>query len=951
MTRARWRQIEELYHAARERGRGVLAGVEPDLRLEVERLLEQESEGGLLDRPAAEFFEGSTAGEPAPGAQLGHYRIESRLDAGGMGEVFRATDTRLGRAVAIKICREQFSDRFYREARAISSLNHPHICTLYDVGPNYLVMELIEGETLAARLKRGKLSIEQTVSYGSQIADALAAAQAKRVVHRDLKPGNIMLTEAGVKVLDFGLAKSAQDEALTKSHVIMGTPAYMSPEQREGAECDARSDIYPLGLVLYEMATGRRWITGVRPGAELPPDLARIVSKCLEHERDSRYQHASEIRSDLERSKTTKARPHTAKLWSAVGTVAAAALVFLIAGPFHLRGTPKLTDKDTVVLADFENKTGDPVFDDTLRQGLAVALQQSPFLSFISEERTEHVLGMMGQPKDARLTPPLAREVCERAGSTAVIDGSIASLGNEYVLGLRAKNCRTGDVLDEEQVEATKKEGVLNALGQAAGKFRTRLGESLSTVERHDTPLEEATTPSLEALKAFSTGKRVLFSKGSADALPHFQRAIQIDPKFAIVYEYLGRAYSDMGESVLSAENTRSAYELRERANDREQFLITSAYDAQVTGNIEKAAQTFELLEQAYPRDIEAPGPLSGYIYPVFAKYEKTIEQAKRAIDLDPHFPYAYINLSTAYHILNRLTEAEDVLRLAAKRRIDNPEVLIERYTLSFLEGNKTAMDRAAAQAKGTPVDDWMRDQEASVLAYSGQLQRAMIMARNAADLALPARREPAALYLAGSAVWAALCGSATARPSAKSALDLSHGRDIEYGSAFAFALSGDFSSAEDIADDLEKRFPEDTSVQFSYLPVLRALGALKHGQTSEAIEALARARYELGTPGSWFNGNFGGLYPVYVRGLAYLDARQGPEAAAEFQKMINYRGVPGTDPVGALAHLQLGRALALAGDKAKAKIAYQDFLTLWKNADPDIPILKQAKAEYGKLL
>jgi tetratricopeptide (TPR) repeat protein len=950
MTPERWRQIEDLYHSAQERGQGVLAGAEPDLRTEVEHLLEQDSGSGLLDRPAAEFFEDSTTREFAPGAQLGHYRIEARLDAGGMGEVFRATDTRLGRAVAIKTCFEQFSERFHREARAISSLNHPHICTLYDVGPNYLVMELIEGETLAGRLKRGKLSIEQVISYGSQIADALAAAQAKGIVHRDLKPGNIMLTEAGVKVLDFGLAKCAHDELLTKSGIVMGTPAYMSPEQRAGQECDARTDIYAVGLALYEMATGKRWVSEARLNAELPPDLARIVSKCLEYDRALRYQHASELRADLERLKTAKARPYVAKLLGAIGLAAAAVLAFLIAGPFHLRGTPKLTDKDTVVLADFENKTGDPVFDDTLRQGLAVALQQSPFLSFISEERTQHVLGMMGQPKNARLTPPLAREVCERAGSTAVIDGSIASLGNEYVLGLRAKNCRTGDVLDEEQVQAAKKEGVLNALSQAAGKFRTRLGESLGTVQRHDTPLAEATTPSLEALKAFSTGKRLLFSAGSADALPHFQRAIQIDPKFAIVYEYLGRAYSDMGESVLSAENTRRAYELRERATDREQFLITSAYDAQVTGNIEKAAQTFELLEQAYPRDIEAAGPLSGYIYPVLAKYEKTIEQAKRAIDLDPHFPYAYINLSTAYHILNRLTEADDVLRLAAKRRIDNPEVLIERYTLSFLEGDKAAMDRAAAQAKGTPIEDWMRDQEASVLAYSGQLQRATIMARNAADLALPARPEAAALYLAGSAVWAALSGSAAARPSAEAARNLSHGRDIEYGAAFTFALSGKFSSAEAIADDLRKRFPEDTSVQFSYLPVLRALRALNHGQPSEAIEALARARYELGTPGSWFNGNFGGLYPVYVRGLAYLDARQGPEAVAEFQKMISYRGVPGTDPVGALAHLQLGRALALAGDKAKAKLAYQDFLTLWKDADPDIPVWKQAKAEYAEL-
>jgi eukaryotic-like serine/threonine-protein kinase len=744
---------------------------------------------------------------------------------------------------------------------------------------------------------------------------------------------------------------------------------------------DARSDLFSFAVVLYEMATGTPPFSGETAGAifdailhktpvprlhlsaEVPGELERIIGKGLDKDRNLRYQHASEIRADLQRLKrdtdsrrvTTSARPKAtarmAKRWKLVLPAVAAVLAFLVAGYRYFRRTPKLTDKDTIVLADFTNTTGDPVFDGTLRQGLAVQLEQSPFLSLVSEERIQQVLKMMGQTGDARLTPEVAREVCERTASAAVLDGSIASLGSQYVLGLRAKNCRTGDVLDEEQAQAARKEDVLNALSQIATRFRARVGESLATVEKYSTPLAEATTPSLEALKAYSMGLKVLYSTGTESALPHFQQAIQIDPKFAIAYMFLGRMYGDLGESVLSAESTQKAYELRDRSTDREKLIIAAAYDSQVTGSIEKAAQTFELMEQAYPRDVNAPGPLSGYIYPVLGKYEKAIEQAKRTITLDPQFPFAYVNLSTAYHILGRLKEAEDTLRLASERKIEVTVLAIERYTVSFLEGDKAAMDRTAAQAKGTPIEDWMTDQEAFVLAYSGHLRQARNLARTAADLAMPAKREAAAQYLAGAAIWDALYGNpAEAKQSPKAALDLSHGRDVEYGAAFALVLSGDSVGAERLAGDLDKRFPEDTSVQFSYLPVLRALLALNQGQPSKAIEALTHARYELGTPGSWYNGNFGALYPVYVRGLAYVDARKGPEAVVEFQKMVEYRGALGSDPVGALTRLQLGRAYALSGDKTKAKAAYQDFLTLWKDADPDIPIFKQAKAEYAKL-
>lgn len=637
-----------------------------------------------------------------------------------------------------------------------------------------------------------------------------------------------------------------------------------------------------------------------------------------------------------------------------VACAATAVALAAIAIYFYLHRRPRLTDKDTIVLADFTNSTGDPVFDDTLKQGLAVQLEQSPFLSLVSDERIHQVLPLMGQPNDARLTPTLAREICERTASAVVLEGSITNLGSVYVLGLRAKNCRTGEVLDEEQAQAARKEDVLNALSQTASRFRTRIGESLAAVEKHDTPLAEATTPSLEALKAYSAAWRVLSSTGSPAALPLFKRATEIDPNFAMAYAFLGRTYADMGESALSTESTSKAYQLRDRVSDREKFFITASYHMQVTGNLEKAQQACELWAQTYPRETVPHGFLSGAIYPISGKYEKAVEEARKMIDLDPNFAIGYnlLALNSAY--LGRLADAENTLQRASERKLEIPELLVDRYDIAFLRSDQAGMARAVDLGQGkSGAEDWLSDQEAFVLAYSGQLQQARRKSLRAAALARQSgQRERAALWEAGPALWEAFFGNApVARRSAAAVLEVSRGRDVEYGAAFALALSGDSSGSQALADDLERRFPEDTAVRFNYLPVLRALLALNRSEPGKAVELLQDATpYEQGTPPSSFYGFFGTFYPVYVRGEAYLAARRGGEAAAEFQKILDHRGIVVSDPIGALAHVQLGRAFASSGDKIKAKTAYQDFLILWKDADPDIPILIAAKSEYANL-
>jgi tetratricopeptide (TPR) repeat protein len=932
MTPDRFQQIAELYHAARARTGGeraaLLAQTDPELRREVESLLAQPDGSEFLDKPApldASELGHATVTRLTPGVYLGPYRIEGKLGEGGMGEVFRAVDTRLGRPVAVKAVHERFSARFEREARAISSLNHPHICTLHDVGPNYLVMELVEGETIAALLKRGPLPLKTALLHASQIAAALVEAHGKGVIHRDLKPSNIMIANSGVKVLDFGLAKSEQDETVTIPGMVMGTPTYMPPEQREGKPGDARSDIYSFGCILYEMATGTRISASrKRIGSR---KIERIVSRCLEADPARRWQSATELEREL--SAVDSGTPP----WR-VGAIVTVVLAVSAGTYVYLHRAPVLTDRDTIVLADFVNNTDDPIFDGTLRQGLAIQLEQSPFLKIMDDDQVQRVRRMMSLAPGSHITNEIAREICIREGAAATIDGSIARLGKNYVLTLQVTTCQDGATLARAQIQVEDKEHVLNAVGTAATAMRGKLGESLNSIQKLNRPLEEATTSSLEALQSYTAGLSKLDVGQGLAAIPSYERATALDPNFAAAFYRLGVAFEQAGDMQRSSEYAKRAFNLVDRVSEFERDEI-AAYYYRATGETDKEIDGWQSAVRNYPREWTFHNQLS-VIYIDLGRYEDGLKEGLEAVRLNPHTDAPYRRQLDAYICLDHLSEAKQVGERVRAKELDGPRIHQRFLEMAFVDDDQAAIAREIQWFAGKPEEYLSLGLQAAWRNIHGQRRESHNLYKRAAEMALRhGLREAAAEFEEADARADALSGNCgTARGLGRPAV--------------ALALCGEADQAEKLAAETSKRFPNGTIWNSVQLREIRAAIALSRDQPAASVEELAAASpYERSYIGA-----------SYFRGMAYLRLRKGAEAAAEFQKILDHKGAswgatwvhPNWGLYYSQSYLGLARASALAGDTAKARRVFQDLFELWKDADDDIPILKRAKAEYTKL-
>ena len=981
-----------------------------DLHREVASLLKShQSASEFLERPVGSVVNDATTGEFSwVGRDVGSYRVREEIGQGGMGVIYRAEDIKLGRNVALKFLPDDMARdpearaRFEREARAASALNHPNICTVYGVdeweGHLYMAMELLGGRPLIDLTRRGPLPLEQVLDLGIQIADALDAAHQQGIIHRDIKPSNIFVTDRGqTKLLDFGLAKKAplrlrpssdptQDELadrLTHPGVAMGTVAYMSPEQARGKSLDSRSDLFSFGAVLYEMATGRQVFAGrttaivhdailnrtppspLELNPRLSPKLADLIMKALEKDREVRYQSAAELRADMKRLKRdtpaqgvavvpVAAPAHSKKAqtawivrrWKLLTPIAA----ILVVGAGVLVTTGRqaraLGERDSILLTDFVNTTGEGVFDGALKQALAVKLEESPFLNIVPEEQVQQTLRYMGRQPDERITATLGREVCARQGTEAILTGSIASIGNQYVIALDATSCHTGRSLAREQVQAETKEAVLKVVGAAATKLRRRLGESLASVEKYDTPIEEATTSSLEALKAFSVGNTQRARGSDIDSIPFYKRAVELDPNFAMAYATLAAVYGNLGESALAPVNAQKAFELRERVSERERLYISAHYYTNM-GDLDKSIEQYLLWEKIYPRDWIPYNNLCS-IYGAVGAHDDALPQGVRALELQLHDPLPYTSLASVYLALNRFEEGKAV----SDRQISNGmgDVVAHNilYTVAAIQNNPAVMEAQIAWGRGQPEELFQLLLVSEHASLSGKRSESSLLAQRARELA--GRQKLTQIAALSEAIEASRLAEfgflAEAHALAMRSAAKDEGLNVQSLAADVLAATGDEARAKTIVEKLAKKYPDDTLLRNIWLPTVRARIQLQRGAPGEAIETLAPAlRYELGM--AWETVPF---RTIYLRGATYLKLRQGNEAAQEFKKIIDHRGVDALSPYYALAQLGLGRAFAIADERSRAQRAYEEFFSLWKDADGDVPALRQAKLEYATL-
>jgi serine/threonine protein kinase/Flp pilus assembly protein TadD len=974
----------------------------------------------------------------SPNSTLGHYTIVSKIGAGGMGHVYLARDqSELDREVAIKILPADVASqpkrmqRFIQEAKTVSALNHPNVLTIYEFGQEgdtrFIATEYVDGVTLREHLRAHRLKLHEVLDIATQVAAALDAAHEAHVVHRDIKPDNIMVRRRDhiIKVLDFGLAKpvatmlaadgvdteaGTRVKVKTEPGVVMGTVAYMSPEQSTGSEhIDHRTDIWSLGVVLYEMVSGRvpfegkdvyRQVIAIQEQEPLPlsrftegvPErLEEIVTKALAKDPDERYQGAKDLLIDLRNLKrklevdaeidrtvppalraaatrSGQSAPLTAsgataqatgpqsassaeyivnqvKLHkrAAIAILGALLLVGAVTIAWYMKRTraAALTEKDTILLADFVNTTGDAVFDGTLKQGLAVQLSQSPFLNLFPDPRVRQTLRLMGRSPDERVTPEIGREICQRQGLKALIAGTITSLGSHYALTLEAINSQSGEALAREQVEAESKEQVLKALSQATSRLREKLGESLSSIQRFDAPLE-LTTSSLEALKAYSLGYEQSSRGKLLEAIPFYKRATELDPNFAYAYGGLAVQYSNTGQPKLAAECAEKAFALRDRVTELERLRISYFYYSFVTGELEKSIEVLELYRQTYPRDWRAHNNLSDR-YTLIGQFEKAAESAREGIRLNPNGYVGYANLAEAFIRLNQLAEAKAVIEQAQQQRLDAINFRTFLYQIGFVNGDQGGMQQQLSWASGKPDEYFALDWQTQAAVFAGEWKQAQDLSRRAIELAGGNdAKENAAQYAAEAALRGAVLGQCTQTKAASTqALSLARNQVSLTRSALALALCGESSQAQSLEDELKTQYPKDTLVNSLWLPTVRAAQELPHGNAAQALDALQPAlRYEAAAE----------FWPQYVRALINLKLNKSTEAAVEFQKILDHRGQAPLSVLYPLADLGLARAATLQGDTSKARKAYQDFFALWKDADADIPILIKAKQEYEQL-